>query len=138
MAKYYVTYSGCQERIYESDKINDCIRKAKQIVDDEGKGTYVRTEGKAEFRSYGVKPYSSPRMKQPRLIKDDEGCICADIPSYKNNRRDTSAQYNFDKNILVIAGKTIEKHPKFKNIGKFEDWVNTYFAKGKDGYDPTR
>lgn len=44
MAKYYVTYSGCQERIYESDKINDCIRKAKQIVDEEGKGTYVRTK----------------------------------------------------------------------------------------------
>ena len=138
MAKYYVTYSGCQERIYESDKINDCIRKAKQIVDEEGKGTYVRTEGKAEFRSYSVKPYSSPRMKHPRLIKDDEGCICADIPSYKNNGRDTSARYNFDKNILVIAGKTIDKHPKFKNIGKFEDWVNTYFAKGKDGYNPTR
>lgn len=44
MAKYYVTYSGCQERIYESDKINDCIRKAKQIVDEEGKGTYARTK----------------------------------------------------------------------------------------------
>ena len=138
MAKYYVTYSGCQERIYESDKINDCIRKAKQIVDEEGKGTYVRTEGKAEFRSYSVKTYSSPRMKHPRLIKDDEGCICADIPSYKNNGRDTSARYNFDKNILVIAGKIIEKHPKFKNIDKFENWVSTYFAQGKDGYDPDK
>ncbi len=138
MAKYYVTYSGCQERIYESDKLNDCIRKAKQIVDEEGKDTYVRTEGKAEFRSYSVKTYSSPRMKHPRLIKDDEGCICADIPSYKNNGRDTSARYNFDKNILVIAGKTIEKHPKFKNIDKFENWVSTYFAQGKDGYDPDK
>ena len=92
MAKYYVTYSGCQERIYEADKLNDCIRKAKQIVDEEGKDTYVRTEGKAEFRSYSVKTYSSPRMKHPRLVKDDEGCICADIPSYKNNGRDTSAR----------------------------------------------
>lgn len=138
MAKYYVTYSGCQERIYEFDKLNDCIRKAKQIVDEEGKDTYVRTEGKAEFRSYSVKTYSSPRMKHPRLIKDDEGCICADIPSYKNNGRDTSARYNFDKNILVIAGKTIEKHPKFKNIDKFENWVSTYFAQGKDGYDPDK
>ena len=136
MAKYYVTLSGCQERIYESDKLNDCIRKAKQIVDEEGKGTYVRTEGKVDFRSYSVKPYSSPRMKHPRLIKDDEGCICAEIPSYKHNDRDTSARYNFEKNILVIAGKTIEKHPKFKNIDKFDDWVNTYFAKGKDGYKP--
>ena len=135
MAKYYVTYSGCQERIYEADKINDCIRKAKQIVEEEGKCTYVRTEGKAEFRSYSVKTYSNPRMKHPRLIKDDEGCICADMPSYKNNGRDTSARYNFEKNILVIAGKTIEKHPKFKNIDKFDDWVNTYFAKGKDGYN---
>lgn len=138
MAKYYVTYSGCQERIYEADKLNDCIRKAKQIVDEEGKDTYVRTEGKAEFRSYSVKTYSSPRMKHPRLIKDDEDCICADIPSYKNNGRDTSARYNFDKNILVIAGKIIEKHPKFKNIDKFENWVSTYFAQGKDGYDPDK
>lgn len=138
MAKYYVTYSGCQERIYEADKLNDCIRKAKQIVDEEGKDTYVRTEGKAEFRSYSVKTYSSPRMKHPRLVKDDEGCICADIPSYKNNGRDTSARYNFDKDILVIAGKTIEKHPKFKNIDKFENWVSTYFAQGKDGYDPDK
>ena len=138
MAKYYVTYSGCQERIYEADKLNDCIRKAKQIVDEEGKDTYVRTEGKAEFRSYSVKTYSSPRMKHPRLVKDDEGCICADIQSYKNNGRDTSARYNFDKDILVIAGKTIEKHPKFKNIDKFENWVSTYFAQGKDGYDPDK
>lgn len=138
MAKYYVTYSGCQERIYESDKLNECIRKAKQIVDEEGKGTYVRTEGKADFRSYSVKTYTSPRMKHPRLIKDDEGCICADIPSYKNNGRDTSARYNFDKNILVIAGNIIEKHPKFKNIDKFENWVSTYFAQGKDGYDPDK
>ena len=138
MAKYYVTYSGCQERIYEADKLNDCIRKAKQIVDEEGKDTYVRTEGKAEFRSYSVKTYSSPRMKHPRLVKDDEGCICADIPSYKNNGRDTSDRYNFDKDFLVIAGKTIEKHPKFKNIDKFENWVSTYFAQGKDGYDPDK
>lgn len=138
MAKYYVTYSGCQERIYESDKLNECIRKAKQIVEEESKETYVRTEGKAEFRSYSVKPYTSPRMKHPKLIKDDEGCICADIPSYKNNGRDTSARYNFDKNILVIAGNIIEKHPKFKNIDKFENWVSTYFAQGKDGYDPDK
>ena len=138
MAKYYVTYSGCQERIYESDKLNECIRKAKQIVDEEGKDTYFRTEGKAEFRSYSVKTKTSPRMKHPRLVKDDEGCICADIPSYKNNGRDTSARYNFDKDILVIAGKTIEKHPKFKNIDKFENWVSTYFAQGKDGYDPDK
>ena len=136
MKKHYVTYSGCQERIYESDKINDCIRKAKEIVEKEGKSTYVRTEGKAGWRAYDVKPYSSPRMKHPKLIKDEEGCICADLASYKGNR-DTSARYNFDKNILVIAGKHIEKHPKFKNIDKFEDWVNSYFAKNKDGYNPT-
>lgn len=136
MAKYYVTYSGEHARLYESDKLNDCIRKAKEIVDKQGKNTYVRTEGKTEFRSYSVKPYTNPRIKHPRLIKDDEGCICAVIPSYKNNARDTSACYNFDKNILVIAGNTVEKHPKFKNIDKFEDWVNSWFANGKDGYNP--
>lgn len=134
MKKYYVTYSGELDRIYESDKLNDCIRKAKEIVEKEGKNTYVRTEGKTGFRSYSVKPYTAPRMKHPRLMKDDDGCICAYMPSYKNNDRDTSACYNFDKNILVIAGRTIVKHPKFKDIDKFEDWVNSWFGKGKDGY----
>lgn len=74
------------------------------------------------------------RLKRPHLIKNEEGCICADLASYKNAERDTSARYNFDKNILVIAGKVIEKHPKFKNIDKFEDWVARFFADGKDGY----
>ena len=134
MAKHYVTYNNLsRERIYESDKINDCIRKAKEIVEKEGKNTYVLTEGKLTCRAYKVKPYTSPRMKHPKTIKDEEGCICADLVSYKGNR-DTSARYNFDKNILVIAGKTIEKHPRFKDIGKFENWVGRYFAEGKDGY----
>lgn len=135
MAKHFVTYNNLsRERIYESDKIGDCIRKAKEIVEKEGKDAYVRTEGKIACQSYKVKPYSSPRMKHPQLIKDEEGCICADLASYKNNQRDTSARYNFDKNILIVGGKTIEKHPKFKDINKFEEWVNRYFALGKDGY----
>ena len=75
------------------------------------------------------------RLKRPHLIKDEEGCICADLASYKNAERDTSARYNFDKNILVIADKVIEKHPKFKNIDKFEEWVVRFFADGKDGYN---
>lgn len=134
MAKHYVTYGVCKERIYEADKINDCIRKAKEIAEKEGKETYVRTEGKLNFRAYSPKVYTRTRQKYPRLIKDEDGCICADLPSQKKGGRDTSARYNFDRDILVVAGKTIDKHPKFKNIDRFEDWVNRYFADGLDGY----
>lgn len=135
MARHFVTYDNLsRERIFESDRISDCIRKAKEIVEKEGKDAYVRTEGKIACRTYKVKPYTPPRLKHPRLIKDEEGCICADLPSYKNKGRDTSARYNFDRNILVVAGKVIDKHPKFKDIDKFEGWITRYFAEGKDGY----
>lgn len=135
MARHFVTYNSLsRERIFESDRISDCIRKAKEIVEKEGKDAYVRTEGKIACRTYKVKPYTPPRLKHPRLIKDEEDCICADLPSYKNKGRDTSARYNFDRNILVVAGKVIDKHPKFKDIDKFEGWVFRYFAEGKDGY----
>lgn len=135
MAKYYVTYDGSDSRIYESDRLNDCIRKAKTVVEDERRNTCVRTEGQHSFRSYSVKPVAAVRLKHPRLIKDEHGCICADLPGSKNRMRDTSARYNFDRDILVIAGRVVEKHPKFRNIDKFERWVACYFADGRDGFD---
>lgn len=138
MAKYYVTYKDSEVRIYESDKLNDAIKAAKTELDKPGcKGTYIYKAGQAGlYRSYSPQPYTAPRQIHPRLIKDDDGCICADWPSRKGALRDTSARYNFDRNILVIAGKTIDKHPKFKDVDKFETWVGRYFAEGKDGFDP--
>ena len=138
MAKYYVTVDGSENRIYETDKMNEAIKVAKTEVEKPGvKKTYVHKEGDTTFtRSYTPKPYTNPRLTHPHLIKDEEGCICADWPSPKKSARDLSARYNFEKNVLVIAGKTIEKHPKFKDIEKFEGWVRCYFAQCKDGYNP--
>lgn len=140
MAKYYVTYKDSDTKVFESDKLNDAIKVAKAELDKPGcKGTYIYKEGHRGFyRSYSTKPYSSPRQTHPKLIKDEDGCICADWQGRKGQVRDVSARYNFDRNILVIAGKTIEKHPKFKNIDKFENWVASYFAQGKDGFDPDK
>ena len=136
MAKYYVTVDGSENRIYESDKMNEAIKVAKAEVEKPRiKKAYVHKEGDSTFtRSYTPKPYTAHRVKHAHLIKDEQGRICGDMKS-QNKQRDTSARYCFEDNTLVIAGKTIEKHPKFKNIEKFEDWVNCYFADGKDGYD---
>lgn len=71
------------------------------------------------------------RVKHATLGKDAEGNIIFVYPS-QNKQRDTSASYSPYTNVLVIAGKTIEKHPKFPNVEKFEGFVNTYFAEGKD------
>lgn len=136
MAKYYVTADGSENRIYESDKLNDSIRFAKKEIEKPAvKKTYVHKEGDKTFtRSYTAKPYSSPRIKHAHLIKDEQGRICADLKS-QNKQRDTSASYCFEDNTLVVAGKFIEKHPKFTNIDKFENWVNRYFADGMDEID---
>ena len=137
MAKYYVAINTVENRICETDKLNDAIRTAKAELDKPGvKESFVLKEGDKHFtRNYTSKPYTSPRLKHAQLVKDENGKICADMKS-QNKQRDTSARYCFEDNILVIAGKLIEKHPKFKNIDKFEDWVNRYIAEGKDGYNP--
>ena len=136
MGKYYVAINSLENRIYEKDKLNDAIKTAKTELDKPGvKEAFVLKEGDKLFkRSYTSKPYTSPRLKHAHLVKDEDGKICADMKS-QNKQRDTSARYCFEDNTLVIAGKFIENHPKFKNSDKFEDWVNCYFAKGKDGYD---
>ena len=137
MAKYYVTAKTPDNRIAEYDKLNDAIKAAKaELEKPDIKKTYVRKEGDKTFmRSYEHKPYTTVRMKHAHLIKDEQGRICAEIKS-QNKQRDTSARYCFEDNTLVIAGKIIEKHPKFKNIDKFEGWINCFFAKGKDGFAP--
>lgn len=71
------------------------------------------------------------RLKRATLGKDAEGNIIFVVAS-QTKQRDTSATYSPYTNVLVIAGKTIEKHPKFPNVDKFEGFVNTYFAEGKD------
>lgn len=135
MAKYYVTANSLDNRIYEFDKLNDAIKAAKNELNKSGiRKTYVKKEGDNTFtRSYTHETCTPVRIKHPQLIKDDNGKICADLKS-QNKHRDTSARYCFEDNTLVVGGKLVEKHPKFANIDKFEDWVMRYFAEGKDGY----
>lgn len=133
MAKYYITVNTLDNRIGETDKFNDAIRIAKAELDKpDVKKSYVHKEGDRTFtRSYTSKPYTDVRIKHAHLIKDEQNRICGDLKS-QNKSRDTSARYCFEDNSLVIAGKAVEKHPKFKNLEQFENWVFSYFAKGKD------
>lgn len=135
-AVYYVTKNVYDEIIYEAEKLNDAIKAAKDALNNPGVSkTYVFKTGEKNYiRSYVPKPYTNIRLKHAQLIKDDQGRICADMKS-QNKSRDTSARYCFEDNTLVIAGKLIEKHPKFKNIEKFEEWVSKYLAESKDGFD---
>lgn len=41
----------------------------------------------------------------------------------------TECVYGIYDGLLDIAGKRIEKHPKFKNIEQFETWCNVYIVK---------
>lgn len=133
MAKYYITVNTLDNRIGEMDNLNDAIRIAKAELDKpDVKKSHVHKEGDRTFtRSYTSRPYTDVRIKHAHLIKDEQGRICGGLKS-QNKSRDTSAKYCFEDNSLVIAGKTVEKHPKFKNLEQFENWVHCYFAKGKD------
>ena len=131
-----MTKNGYDEKIYEAEKLNDAIKAAKDALNNPGVSkTYVFKTGEKNYiRSYVPKPCTDVRIKHAQLIKDDQGRICADMKS-QNKSRDTSARYCFEDNTLVIAGKLIKKHPKFKNIEKFEGWVMKYFVEGCDGPD---
>lgn len=67
------------------------------------------------------------RVVHPRLDKNELGQLIFNFPTQEKSR-DTSCIYVIETNILTIAGKVIDKHPKFRNIVQFEDWCNRYFG----------
>lgn len=68
------------------------------------------------------------KIKHPQLAQID-GKLCFDLKSQLTSKdaRDTSARYFIYEDDLIIAGYRIKKHPKFKNIGQFEGWINKWF-----------
>ena len=68
------------------------------------------------------------RVKHPRLDRNEDGELIFYCPS-QSKERNTESTYIISTDTLIMAGVTVEKHPKFKNIDQFEDWCNVYWAK---------
>lgn len=68
------------------------------------------------------------RIKHPQLIKDEQGRLAFHCKT-QCKERNTESLYIIETNELWMAGQKIEKHPKFKHIGQFEGWCNTYWAR---------
>lgn len=67
------------------------------------------------------------RIKHPQLIKDEHGRLALHCKS-QGKERNTESLYLIYENELYMGGQKVEKHPKFKDIGQFEGWCNTYWA----------
>lgn len=68
------------------------------------------------------------RIKHPQLIKDEQGRLAFHCKS-QCKERNTESLYIIETNELFMAGKMVNKHPKFKDIVQFENWCNVYWTK---------
>lgn len=73
------------------------------------------------------------RIKHANLAKIEGELVF--LMKSQTKERNTECIYYPYNNTLYIAGKLIEKHPKFKDVVKFENWCNVFFAEGRDEYD---
>lgn len=70
------------------------------------------------------------RIKHPKLIMIDNQFVYEQKSQFILPKdRDTSAMYYVKDNRLIVSKKEVAKHPKFKNITQFENWLNRYFYK---------
>lgn len=46
----------------------------------------------------------------------------------QDKARNTECIYGIYDGVLTIAGNVVEKHPKFTDIEKFENWCNVYIV----------
>ena len=136
MSKYYVILDGDENRKYETNLKRDAINYCRKAIEEQqAKVAELYTEGKSFPEFYRPKPRRTIRHTRPHLIKNGANQLCFEWKA-NNKTRNDYAIYNIEKNELLIADKKVDKHPKFKDVDKFESFVSRYFADGKDGYDP--
>lgn len=67
------------------------------------------------------------RVKHAKLDKTPSGELVFYFPS-QSKERNTESTYFVRSGVLIMAGKEVAKHPRFKNVPQFEDWCNRYWA----------